>query len=71
MNTTKLENGVTEHFHHASERLEELKDQVTNVVGSRINSFTGLVKKHPIASIGIGLGIAIGFVVTFLSRRRE
>jgi hypothetical protein len=78
MNTAKLENGASEHFHHAVERLGELKGQVADAVGElkgqvadavgpRISSFAAVIKKHPFAAIAVGL--VLGYVGTRLARR--
>jgi hypothetical protein len=78
MNTTKLANGASEQFHHAVERLGELKGQVADglgelkgqvadAVGSQVSSLTAMIKKHPFVAIAVGL--VLGYAGTRFVRR--
>ncbi len=67
MDTTKLENGVSDHLHHVGERFDVLKTEVAKVIGPRVSSFAAFAKKHPIASVAVG--IAAVYVGARLARR--
>ena len=51
----------------AGERFVEIKDDVANNLGSRVDSLGALIKRHPLAALGIGFGI--GYLLARLLHR--
>jgi ElaB/YqjD/DUF883 family membrane-anchored ribosome-binding protein len=51
----------------AGERFVELKDGVAKRLGTRVDSLGALIKEHPFAAAGLGLGI--GYLAARLFHR--
>jgi hypothetical protein len=49
------------------ERFVELRHDVANNVGKRVDSLGALIKGHPLAALGIGLGL--GYLIARLIHR--
>ena len=56
-NTSHTDDGIAKRLHDAGDRLVEIKGDVASSVGTRIASLGALMKKHPFAAVGIGLGL--------------
>jgi hypothetical protein len=52
----KAADGISHGLHDAGERIVDFKDDAARDLGKRINTLGGMMKKHPILAIGIGLG---------------
>jgi ElaB/YqjD/DUF883 family membrane-anchored ribosome-binding protein len=64
--TSDLENGISEMLHDAGERLTDLKDGSVDTIGKQAGAVAKLVKKHPLAAIGVSVGV--GFVLSRVIR---
>ena len=62
-----VEDRINERIQEATERLAELKDDVAKNLGRRVDSLGTLMKNHPFAAIGIGLGL--GYLLARLLHR--
>jgi len=62
-----LEEGVDQRLHDAADRLSEMKDDVAKNLHERVDSLGTLMKAHPLAAIGIGVGI--GYLLARLVHR--
>jgi ElaB/YqjD/DUF883 family membrane-anchored ribosome-binding protein len=54
---THSDDRIGQRIEQAGDRLIEIKQEVTRSLGTRIESLGGLIKDHPFAALGIGLGI--------------
>jgi hypothetical protein len=54
---THVDDSVGQRIEQAGERIVEIKNEVTRSVGTRVKSLGALIKDHPFAALGIGLGI--------------
>lgn len=62
-----LDDGIGQRLHDASDRLSEMKDDVAKNVHERVDSLGALMKAHPWASIGVGIGV--GYLLARLVHR--
>ena len=65
--TNHLDDTIGQRVHEASDRLVELKDEVAQQVERRVDSLAVLIKDHPFAAIGVGLGI--GYLIARIVHR--
>jgi ElaB/YqjD/DUF883 family membrane-anchored ribosome-binding protein len=65
--TTNHPEAIGQRLQDAGERLVEIKDDVANNLGRRVDSVGALIRKHPIAAMGIGFGI--GYLIARLLHR--
>ncbi|HET9990050.1 MAG TPA: hypothetical protein VFQ65_16080 [Kofleriaceae bacterium] len=63
----KAANGITDRLHDAGERIIDFKDDTARDLGRRVNALGAMMKKHPLISIGIGLGA--GYVLARIIHR--
>ena len=61
------DDGIGQRLQGAGERFVEIKDDVANNLGRRVDSLGALIKKHPLAALGIGFGI--GYLLARLLHR--
>jgi ElaB/YqjD/DUF883 family membrane-anchored ribosome-binding protein len=54
--THKAEDNLASRLQDAGERIIEFKDETTKTLGKRIDAMGALMKKHPIAALGLGVG---------------
>lgn len=54
---THGDDGIAQRIGQAGDRIVEIKDDVAKHIGSRVESLGALIKRHPFAAMGIGLGI--------------
>jgi ElaB/YqjD/DUF883 family membrane-anchored ribosome-binding protein len=54
---THNDDSIGQRIEQASDRLIEMKQEVTKTLGTRIESLGSLIKAHPFAAAGIGVGI--------------
>lgn len=59
----KVSNGIS----HAGERIVDFKDEAARSLGKRVDALGAMMKRHPFASIGIGLGA--GYVLARIIHR--
>jgi hypothetical protein len=65
--STSSNDGIGERLHGAGERFADLSEHAMKSVGDRLGELALLMKKHPIAAIGVGLGI--GYLLARLLHR--
>jgi ElaB/YqjD/DUF883 family membrane-anchored ribosome-binding protein len=61
MNTNKTgtpsNDGVGQRLEHVGERIGEIKADVARSLGTRVKTLGALIKEHPFAATGVGLGL--------------
>jgi ElaB/YqjD/DUF883 family membrane-anchored ribosome-binding protein len=67
----KISDGISHQLHGASERIVDFKDDTERTLGKRIDAFARTVKRHPMSSIaiGVGVGLATGYLLAFFIHR--
>ena len=65
--TDSSADSIGQRLQDAGERFVEIKDDVANNLGKRVDSLGALIKKHPLAALGVGLGI--GYLIARLLHR--
>ena len=65
--TSSPGDGLGHRLQDASDRFIGIKDDVANRVGKRIDSLRALMTAHPLAALGVGLGI--GYLIARMRRR--
>jgi ElaB/YqjD/DUF883 family membrane-anchored ribosome-binding protein len=63
----KVTDGMSTRLHDAGERIVDFKDDAARDLGKRVDALGALMKKHPLLSIGIGLGA--GYLLARLIHR--
>jgi ElaB/YqjD/DUF883 family membrane-anchored ribosome-binding protein len=58
---------IGQRLQDAGERFAEIKDDVASNLGKRVDSLEALLRKHPLAALGVGLGI--GYLIARLLHR--
>jgi ElaB/YqjD/DUF883 family membrane-anchored ribosome-binding protein len=68
-NKTEIQSndGIGQRIGQVGERFVEIKNDVARQLGTRVDSLGGLIKDHPFAAAGIGLGI--GYLIARLLHR--
>ena len=61
------EDTIGQRLQDAGERFVEIKEDVANNLGRRVDSLGALIKRHPLAALGIGFGI--GYLLARLLHR--
>lgn len=61
------DDGIDQRIEQATDRLVELKHEVAKNLGARVESLGALIREHPFAAAGIGLGI--GYLTARLLHR--
>jgi len=61
------EDTIGQRLQDAGERFVEIKEDVANNLGRRVDSLGALIKEHPLAALGIGFGI--GYLIARLLHR--
>ena len=65
--TNHLDDTIAQRVHDAGDRLIELKNDVAKQVERRVDTLGTLIREHPFAALGIGLGV--GYLVGRLVHR--
>ena len=65
--TTNHPEDIGQRLQDAGARIVEIKDDVANNLEKRIDSVGALIRKHPIAAVGVGFGI--GYLIARLLHR--
>jgi ElaB/YqjD/DUF883 family membrane-anchored ribosome-binding protein len=59
--TTKTEphrdDGISQRLEEAGARLVELRDEAAINLGNRVDSLGKVIRKHPLAAVGVGFGL--------------
>jgi ElaB/YqjD/DUF883 family membrane-anchored ribosome-binding protein len=61
------DDGIGPRIEQAGDRLVEIKHEVAKQLGTRVESLGALIREHPFAAAGIGLGI--GYLTARLLHR--
>lgn len=48
---------VSDRLHDAGERIVDFKDDASRSLGRRVDALGAMMKKHPLLSIGLGIGV--------------
>jgi len=54
--TEKAEDTLISRLQDAGEKIIDFKDETTKTLGKRVDALGAVMKKHPLAALGIGLG---------------
>ena len=65
--TEETESSIAAQLQRATERLAELEAQAKQSFEKHLEDLGTLIKKHPLAAVGIGFGI--GYILARLLRR--
>jgi len=63
----KVSDGISNGLHDAGARIVDFKDDAARSLGKRVDTLGAMMKKHPLLSIGIGLGA--GYVLARIIHR--
>jgi len=59
--TTKTQShgddGISQRLEEAGARLVEIRDEVAINLGNRVDSLGKVIRKHPLAAVGVGFGL--------------
>ena len=64
----RVSDGISHRLHDAGDRIVDFKDDAARDLGKRVNAMGVMMKKHPLLSIGIGIGAGYG-LARILDRR--
>jgi ElaB/YqjD/DUF883 family membrane-anchored ribosome-binding protein len=53
----RVSDGISHRLHDAGERIVDFKDDAARSLDKRVDALGVMMKKHPLLSIGIGLGV--------------
>ena len=65
--SAQTDDNLSERLHDAGDRLVDLKDGVARAVRPRVDSIGALMRAHPFAAMGLGLGI--GYLIARVIHR--
>jgi ElaB/YqjD/DUF883 family membrane-anchored ribosome-binding protein len=65
--TASPSDGIGQRLQDAGDRFVEIKDDVANRLGKRVDSLGAIMKEHPLAAVGVGLGI--GYLIARILHR--
>jgi ElaB/YqjD/DUF883 family membrane-anchored ribosome-binding protein len=65
--TGSSSDGIGQRLHETGDRFIELKQDVARRVGKRVDSLGAIMKEHPLAAVGVGLGI--GYLIARIVHR--
>lgn len=65
--STTIKPATKTELHDAGEQLAGIRDAAVESVGKRVEALGALIKEHPIAAVGIGLGV--GYILARILHR--
>ena len=66
----KVSDGISHRLHGAGERIVDFKDDAARGLGKGVDALGAMMKKHPLLTIGIGLGgLGAGYLLARIIHR--